>query len=122
MILRKHYLDKIRPFYGTDVIKVITGMRRSGKSVIMEQVRDEIRRANPDVETFYLDLEERRNARYLQKDVLFNELTKILDAAGERKVAIFLDEIHDVEEWELQVNSIRKRKNADIFSAEGFRS
>ena len=115
MILRKHYLDKIRPFYGTDVIKVITGMRRSGKSVIMEQVRDEIRKANPDVAIFYLDLEERRNARYLQKDVLFNELTKILDAAGERKVAIFLDEIHDVEEWELQVNSVRKRKNADIY-------
>lgn len=115
MICRKHYLDQIRPFYGTDVIKVITGMRRSGKSVILEQIRDEIKTANPNVETFYLDLEERRNAAYLAKDVLFNELTKILDAAGKRKVAIFLDEIHDVEEWELQVNSIRKRKNADIY-------
>lgn len=115
MICRKHYLDQIRPFYGTDVIKVITGMRRSGKSVILEQIRDEIKAANPDVETFYLDLEERRNAAYLAKDVLFNELTAILDAAGKRKVAIFLDEIHDVEEWELQVNSIRKRKNADIY-------
>jgi len=115
MVLRKHYLDQIRPFYGTDVIKVITGIRRSGKSVILEQVRDEIRAANPAVEIFYLDLEERRNAKYLAKDVLFNELTKILDEAGERKVAIFLDEIHDVEEWELQVNSIRKRKNADVY-------
>ncbi|MBQ0032452.1 MAG: ATP-binding protein [bacterium] len=115
MIFRKHYLDQIRPFYGTDVIKVITGMRRSGKSVILEQIRDEIKVTNPDVEIFYLDLEERRNAAYLAKDVLFNELTKILDAAGKRKVAIFLDEIHDVEEWELQVNSIRKRKNADIY-------
>ena len=62
MICRKHYLDQIRPFYWTDVIKVITGMRRSGKSVILEQIRDEIKAANPDVETFYLDLEERRNA------------------------------------------------------------
>jgi len=115
MILRKHYLDQIRPFYGTDVIKVITGMRRSGKSVILEQVRDEIRAADPNVEIFYLDLEERRNARYLAKDVLFDELTKILDAAGEKKVAVFLDEIHDVEEWELQVNSLRKRENADIY-------
>jgi len=37
MVRRKQYLDQIRPFYGTDVIKVITGMRRSGKSVILEQ-------------------------------------------------------------------------------------
>ena len=115
MILRKQYLDQIRPFYGTDVIKVITGLRRSGKSVILEQIRDEIKSMDPQVEIFYLDLEERRNAAYRAKDVLFNELTKILDLAGERKVAIFLDEIHDVEEWELQVNSIRKRKNADIY-------
>lgn len=115
MIIRKHYLDQIRPFLGTDVIKVITGMRRSGKSVILEQLRDEIQAADPTAIIFYLDLEDRRNAKYLVKDVLFNELTTILDEAGARKVAIFLDEIHDVEEWELQVNSLRKRPNADIF-------
>lgn len=115
MIIRKYYLDQIRPFVGTDVIKVITGMRRSGKSVILEQLRDEIQAADPTAIIFYLDLEERRNARYLAKDVLFNELTTMLDEAGSRRVAIFLDEIHDVEEWELQVNSLRKRPNADIF-------
>jgi len=115
MILRNHYLNQIRPFIGTDVIKVITGMRRSGKSVILEQLRDEITQNDSTAIVFYLDLEERRNARYLVKDVLFQELTQILDDAGERKVAIFLDEIHDVEEWELQVNSLRKRPNADIF-------
>lgn len=115
MIIRKHYLDRIRPFLGTDVIKVITGMRRSGKSVILEQLRDEIRATDPTAIIYYLDLEERRNAKYLAKDVLFDELTAVLDEAGPRRVAIFLDEVHDVEEWELQVNSLRKRPNADIF-------
>ena len=115
MIPRTHYLDLIRPFIGTDVIKVITGMRRSGKSVILEQVRDEIQTQDPSAEIFYLDLEDRRNARYLAKDVLFNELDARLEAAKGRRLVILLDEVHDVEEWELQVNSLRKRKNADIF-------
>ena len=43
MILREHYLQQIRPFYDSDLIKIITGIRRCGKSVIMQQVRDEIR-------------------------------------------------------------------------------
>ena len=115
MIPRTHYLDLIRPFIGTDVIKVITGMRRSGKSVLLEQVRDEIQTQDPSAEIVYLDLEDRRNARYLAKDVLFNELDARLEAAKGRRVVILLDEVHDVEEWELQVNSLRKRKNADIF-------
>ena len=42
MVLRKTYLQRIRPFFGTDVIKVITGIRRSGKSAFLTQVLDEI--------------------------------------------------------------------------------
>ncbi len=42
MIVRRHYREKVRPFVGTDVVKVITGIRRSGKSVLLEQIRDEL--------------------------------------------------------------------------------
>lgn len=42
MIKRTDFLEKIRPFIGLDVIKVITGLRRSGKSVLMKQIRDMI--------------------------------------------------------------------------------
>ena len=115
MLIREHYLHQIRPFIGTDVIKVITGMRRSGKSVILEQIRDAIQKDHPDCETIYLDFESRDNVRYLKKDVLHEELIQRINDAGDRKVALFLDEIHDVEEWELQVNSLRKRKNVDIY-------
>ena len=115
MLIREQYLKQIRPFIGTDVIKVITGMRRSGKSVILEQICDSIQNDNPDRETIYIDFENRNNVRYLKKDVLYEELIRRIDDAGDRKVALFLDEIHDVEEWELQVNSLRKRKNVDIY-------
>ena len=43
MIIRDNYLSKIRPFYDVDLIKVITGIRRSGKSVILTQIIDEIK-------------------------------------------------------------------------------
>ena len=44
MIYREHYINQIREFYETDLIKIITGIRRSGKSVILEQVRNEIKK------------------------------------------------------------------------------
>lgn len=116
MVIRSHYLKQIVPFVGTDVIKVITGMRRCGKSVIMEQIRDWIlREKGANAKIYYLDLEDKRNERYLQKDVLFNELNQVLDSAGKEMVYVFLDEVHDITEWELTVNSVRKRKNADIY-------
>lgn len=116
MVIRTHYLKQIIPFIGTDVIKVITGIRRCGKSVILEQIRDWIlRESGKNAVICYYDLEDKRNERYLQKDVLFNELTAILDKAKDKTVYVFLDEVHDVPEWELTVNSLRKRKNADIY-------
>lgn len=42
MVIRENYLSKIRPFIGKDIIKVLTGIRRGGKSVLLEQIRDEI--------------------------------------------------------------------------------
>ena len=57
MILREHYLQQIRPFYDSDLIKIITGIRRCGKSVIMQQVRDEIRAKSEEI--VYLEFEKR---------------------------------------------------------------
>ena len=64
MIIREHYLQQIRPFYDSDLIKIITGIRRCGKSVIMQQVRDEIQAKSADV--IYLEFEITSNIR-LQK-------------------------------------------------------
>ena len=43
MIIREHYIKQIRPFYDSDLVKIITGIRRCGKSVILEQVQDELK-------------------------------------------------------------------------------
>ncbi len=115
MVKRVLYLDKIRPFIGTDVIKVITGMRRSGKSVLLEQIQNELRSQNPSARIFTINLDDDENKRFLEEGVLYKHVNDLLAKAGEEMVYVFLDEIHDVAEWEKAVNSLRMRKNADIY-------
>lgn len=115
MVSRDLYLKKIRPFIGTDVVKVITGMRRSGKSVMLELIQAELRLREPDARIFAINLDDDENKRFLEKGVLYNHVNNLLKEAGNTRVYLFFDEIHDVEEWETAINSLRMRKNADIY-------
>ena len=116
MLIRESYLEKVRPFVGLDVVKVIAGMRRSGKSVLMEQIRDEIiLKVDPRTTVFYLNLEEEENAKFLKKGVLHEQVLKVVRKAKGKRVAVFLDEIHEVEDWEITVNSLRAKKNVDVY-------
>jgi len=116
MVLRRKLLESVRPFVGTDVIKVFTGVRRCGKSVLLGQVRDMIvNEIDPGAPVFHVDLDDEDNARYLKEGVLYAEMDRLLKRNKKRKAYFFLDEIHDVERWEKVVNSIRMRKNADVY-------
>lgn len=114
MIIRENYLKKIRPFYNQDLIKVITGIRRSGKSVLLHQILNEIKENNVDNEhIIYLnfelqDYEEIKNANSLNEYVK----NKIKD---EGKYYLFFDEIQNVEEWEKVINSFKASLNVSIF-------
>ena len=57
MIIREKYLSKIRPFYDVDLIKVITGMRRCGKSVILTQIIDELKKMELMSTNIYINFE-----------------------------------------------------------------
>lgn len=116
MVLRKSKLAEVRPFVGKNVIKVITGVRRCGKSTLLEQIRDLIvGELDPGAPWFLVNLDDEANAEYLRKGVLYAKLEAVLEKHPDRKVYLFLDEIHDVEDWERAVNSIRMRPNADIY-------
>ena len=92
MVRRTHYLNLIRPFIGTDVIKVITGIRRCGKSVLLDQIRDEIVARAPKTKIVYLDLEDKANAHFLKGNELFDFLESELKKRRGAPTAIFLDE------------------------------
>ena len=116
MVDRKAFLGKVRPFIGTDVVKVVTGMRRCGKSVFLEQIKDEIRRTKgADAKIISVSLEDDENQKFLAKGVLHQFVNDQLQAEPGQMHYVFLDEIHDVEEWERCVNSLRLRKNVDIY-------
>lgn len=116
MVPRKQILKAVRPFVGKNIVKVITGLRRSGKSVLMGQLRDMIQsEIDPNASVFYLDLDDEANADCLEKGVLYAKMQKALDDNPDRKTYFFLDEVHDAEGWERAVNSIQKRGNADIY-------
>ena len=116
MIDRNQFMRKIRPFIGTDVIKVITGLRRCGKSIFLEQIKNEIKKLHGDDSTIVsFNLEDDENEKFLKKGVLYDHVNRILKENPKKKVYIFLDEIHDVEGWERCVNSLRLRKNADLY-------
>ena len=115
MIKREGYLSRIRGFYDSDLIKILVGIRRCGKSVILNQIIDELK-ANgcPDNHIIYINFE------YIEYEDLrdYKKLNsyikdKLLD---EDKYYIFLDEIQKVERFEEVVNSLRaSTTNTSIF-------
>ena len=104
MIIREEILNKIRPFYQQDLIKVITGIRRCGKSVLLKQIIEEIKNNGVDEKhIIFLNFElqeydEIKNANALNKYIK----EKIKD---NEKYYLFFDEIQNVLEWEKVVNS-----------------
>lgn len=116
MLVRSQYIEKIRPFVGLDVVKVITGIRRSGKSVLLQQIQDDIaQNVDPEGVFVRINLEEEDNARFLYKGVVHAHVLKIVKKSKGRKVYVFLDEVHDMEDWEITVNSLRAKKNVDVY-------
>jgi len=116
MVKRTSYIEKIRPFVGLDIIKVLTGMRRSGKSVLMGQIRDLIREEiDPAGRFVYINLELDENKRFQEKGVLHDYVLNGGGGRDMRKTYVFLDEISEVAEWEKCVNSLRAHTNLDVY-------
>ncbi len=115
MLKRENYLSRIRGFYDSDLIKILVGIRRCGKSVILNQIIDEIKEKGVSddhiiwINFEYIEYEDLKNYKELNKYIK----EKIKD---EKKYYIFLDEIQKVEKFEEVVNSIRASiKNVSIF-------
>ena len=114
MVIRERYLKLIRPFYNQELIKVLIGIRRSGKSVILRQIMDELKKTNiDDSHIIYINFEDYDYEEYTEPKKL-NSYVKdqIID---NKKYYIFFDEIQNVNEWEKVVNSLRATENTSIF-------
>ena len=108
-------MSQIRPFIGNELIKVLTGIRRSGKSVMLELVREELAVAGVRAaQCISFNFEEMSNARLTTAEALRGEILKrAKDIDG--KAYLFFDEIQEVDGWERCVNSLRVELDCDIY-------
>ena len=103
MIIREKYLNQIRPFYESDLIKIITGIRRCGKSVILKQILNELEASGK--RCLFLDFDLRPvRAKIPDADALIAYVNGHL---GEDKLYVFLDEIQNVAAWNEAVRTLR---------------
>lgn len=115
MIKRELYMSRIRPFIGLELIKVMTGIRRCGKSVMLELIKQELTESGISPSQFIsINFEDMHYAHLQTAKALHDEITKKAAEIG-GKVYLFFDEIQEVKDWEKCINSFRITLNCDIY-------
>ena len=114
MIIRESYLKRIRPFYEMDLIKVIVGIRRSGKSVLLNQIQDELVETGVEVsKIIYLNFEDLENS-FIENEMDLHRYVKER-IEDHQKYYLFFDEIQNVMNFEKAINSFKATLNCSIF-------
>lgn len=108
MIKRERYLEKIRPFYETDLVKVITGIRRCGKSIILNEIMEEISSYSSNIININFE-----RTSYLNE---ISDYKTLIDYVNKRKKEgknyIFLDEVQEIDHWEKAIKELRIDNNS----------
>ena len=114
MVKRELWLKKIRPFYENELIKVLIGIRRSGKSIILKQIQDELLTNGVDSEhIIFINFEDLAFSFIKNETDLHNYIKpQIID---DKKYYLFFDEIQNVQNFEKVLNSLRATQNVSIF-------
>ena len=107
MIKRELYMSRIRPFIGTDLIKVMTGIRRCGKSVMLKLIQQELTESGISPKQFISINFEDMNYFHLQTAQALHDEIRAKASEMEGKVYLFFDEIQEVKDWEKCINSFR---------------
>lgn len=108
-------MQRIRPFMNTDLIKVFTGIRRAGKSVMLELVKNELRESGIGEENFLcINFEQFSNSQFLDVESLYKKIVDF-QKNTKGKIYLFFDEIQEVDGWEKCINSCRIDFDCDIY-------
>lgn len=111
MIKREKYIKEIRPFYESDLIKIITGVRRSGKSIILEQIKEEISSSTKNI--IYLDFDDRATTSFISN---WEDIIKYVNENRSDGICyVFLDEVQEIENWFFSLPFLKKGKLFSIY-------
>lgn len=114
VISRETYLEKLRQLKDQNLIKVVTGIRRSGKSTLLEAFKNELIAGGVARENIiFLNFEERENLHLTQWTSLYDDIIKTINS--EEKHYVFLDEVQLVNNFEKLVNALFTKKNIDLY-------
>ena len=115
MIKREGYLSKIRPFIGRDVIKVLTGIRRCGKSVMLELIKDELKDGGiPEDRFLSVNFESKKAGHATSLEETYSQVKSMAESQKET-IYLFFDEVQELAGWEKMVNACMVDFNADIY-------
>lgn len=113
IVLRSLYMDRIRPYINRNMIKILVGQRRVGKSYILMAVVDEVRSSNPDANIITINLEDFAFSHITDANSLNNEISSRLVPG--KKNYIFLDEIQEVDGFDKVVRSLILDPDNDVY-------
>ena len=115
MIKRESYMKRIRPFFGNDLVKALIGLHRSGKSVMLDLIKEELCASGVSSSQFIsINFENMRNAHLCTAVALHDEIIRRASEIKD-KVYLFFDEIQEVDAWEKCINSFRVELDCDIY-------
>lgn len=115
MIIREAYLRQIVPLIDKNLIKVLTGVRRSGKTVLLSQIQDYLlKNGRSKSQIINISLESKKNKKFKDGDVLYEYLISACEKLN-AKAYIFLDEIQVVSGWEEVVSSLLVDVDCDVY-------
>lgn len=115
MIIREAYISQIVPLIDKNLIKVLTGVRRSGKTVLLSQIQDYLlKNGRSKSQIINISLESKKNKKFKDGDVLYEYLISACETLN-AKAYIFLDEIQVVSGWEEVVSSLLVDIDCDVY-------
>lgn len=115
MIIRESYISQIVPLIDKNLIKVLTGVRRSGKTVLLSQIQDYLlKNGRSKSQIINISLESKKNKKFKDGDVLYEYLISACEKLN-AKAYIFLDEIQVVSGWEEVVSSLLVDIDCDVY-------
>jgi predicted AAA+ superfamily ATPase len=109
-------MDRIIPYIGVPLVKVLTGIRRSGKSTILVMLQNKLRERGVDesqIHSYSFDLLD--DTLLLDANALYHDITRAVEQSPYPKHYVFLDEIQEVEGWERVVNTLQAKDLADVY-------